>query len=285
MKNLVILTILTLYLGCDKMNPPYQIDPEINNSEKKILVEKFTGHKCSKCPKAGRLLDEIKSIYPQIISVAIHPGSSGLTNVDNNHPYDFTTNSGDEISDYVGITSFIPLGTVNRRNGGINNTKVFVKDDWEEEISNSLNINDELVLPKVAINIDNEYDAITKVLTIETRITPLDILNNQYKLCLFVMESGIISPQKDDEAENGNTIDFRHDNIYRCAINSTFGEEVILDQEISTKVQHKITFNTETHPQWDTSWNNIENCDIVAYVYDKETGEIEQAHKQSVINE
>ncbi|MBJ04957.1 MAG: hypothetical protein CMP65_03540 [Flavobacteriales bacterium] len=285
MKNLVILAILTLYLGCDKIDPPYQIDPEINTSEKKILVEKFTGHKCSKCPKAGRLLDEIKSIYPQIISVAIHPGSSGLTNIDDNHPYDFTTNSGNEIADYVGLPSFIPLGTINRKNGGINNTKVFSPSDWEEEISNTLNINNEPALPKVAINIENEYDAITKVLTIETRISQLDTLNSQYKLCLFIMESGIISPQKDDEAENGNTIEFQHDNIYRSAVNGTFGEDISLEKDLSTKTQHTITFNELNNMNWTDSWNNIENCDIVAYVYDKNSGEIQQVQKKSIIGE
>jgi len=290
MKKLLITTIfLFFHLGCEKIEPPYKTTLSDDDIGKTVLVEKFTGHKCSKCPKASRLLDDIKEFYPKdkIISVAIHPGTSGLTALDEDYSYDFRTNSGDEIATQVGVTSFIPLGTINRVSGGLNNSQVFIKDNWAQEIDKLLYLNGDPILPNIEINIENSFDETTRLLQTKTTINILNELSGDYKLCLFIMESNIISPQKDDEAENGHTINYEHNNIYRCAINGSFGEEVPnpLTKGLSINTEHVITLTEENNINWLNTWDNIENCDVVAYLYNTQSGQIEQVHKKSVINE
>ena len=62
MKQIIptILFIISIsFIGCDKIEPPYTQ----NNSqlaERTVLIEKFTGHKCSNCPEASRTVDELK---------------------------------------------------------------------------------------------------------------------------------------------------------------------------------------------------------------------------------
>ena len=101
----------------------------ISKNTKTILIEKFTGHKCSNCPAATRKIEELKEFYGlNIISVAIHPGYlEEFTDIDLNFPYDFRTISGDIIGNDMGA-GFLPLGTVKRIPGGVLG-RSWLKDD------------------------------------------------------------------------------------------------------------------------------------------------------------
>ena len=133
----ILLIILLFWTSCDKIEPPY-IEGGNQSAEKTILIEKFTGHKCSNCPEASRKIDELKEFYEDnLISIAIHPGElTEFTGIDENYPYDFTTNASDLISTDMGA-SFLPLGTVNRVAGGISN-RCFTKDEWAKEIDKGI---------------------------------------------------------------------------------------------------------------------------------------------------
>ena len=101
MRTLILIFFFIFFAQCDRIDPPY-IENNLQIAERTVLIEKFTGHKCSNCPEASREIDFLKEIYgEQIISVAIHPGNlTEFTETDNNYTYDFTTENGSIIAFY-----------------------------------------------------------------------------------------------------------------------------------------------------------------------------------------
>ena len=49
--------------------------------------------------------------------------------------------------------------------------------------------------------------------------------------------------------------------------------------------EHTIVFNTDYNPNWTDDWDNINNCAVVAYIYNAETLIIEESILQHIINE
>jgi len=296
MKKLIIYIgiILLSWLSCDKIEAPYITG--MIAAEKTILIEKFTAHECQNCPAASRIIeDELKPTFVNsnditksaIISVSIHPGQSNLTNTSDNYDYDFTTENSNQIADYFGIdlTTALPKGGVNRIDQG-NGNKLWNKDTWSELVENQLLDEDSIPLQKnINIEINTSLNTSSKTLDVSTSINILNNLEGNYYLVLFIMEDGIIAPQKDglERIE-----DYRHDHVYRCAINEWNGEPISIDlqqgSEWSTD-QKTIIFNTEYNKNWINEWNNLSNCHVVGYVYNLETGIIEEATQKPVYNE
>ena len=291
MKQIIptILFIISIsFIGCDKIEPPYTQ----NNSqlaERTVLIEKFTGHKCSNCPEASRTVDELKEFYgDNLISVAIHPGNlTEFTSTDDNYPYDFATDASDTIGIEMGAT-FLPLGSVNRINGGISN-RCFTKNEWGIQINNLLYDSNGLPLPKnIEMEINTSFNEKNKELTIQTNFTYKNSIEKNHSICIFIMEDAIISPQIDGSEY---VEDYEHNHIYRCAVNRTYGESIekfhFVDVEGQSDYQstHTIVFSEETNINWTDDWNNINNCYVVAYVYNNENLTIEHTIKHKIINE
>ena len=292
MKNvtsILLVNTILFWVSCDKIEPPYT---QINNNitEKTILIEKFTGHKCSNCPDANRKLETLKDFYGyNIISVAIHPGElAEFTGIDENYPYNFTTTEGDIIANDMGAT-FLPLGTVNRIEGGISG-RCFLKDDWATQIDNLLYDEDGNTIPNTMnININTTFNNNSKQLEITTNFSFISdsIKYDNYKLCAFIMEDSIIAPQLDDTEYIEN---YEHNSIYRCAINGTYGENISdfaffdLDEQLSYQATHTISLNENFNSNWTNDWNNSHNCSVVAYIYNTKTMTIEHVEKQKIDN-
>ena len=88
--NIIALVGLTclLFSGCDKIEGDiYQIVqnevvtvtfPDINPDEvyRKILVEEFTGHRCTNCPQGHQTLETLHQQYGDtLVTVGIHYGA------------------------------------------------------------------------------------------------------------------------------------------------------------------------------------------------------------------
>ena len=280
MKKLHLILILIIWLSCDKIEPPYIQNNDIA-PQKTILVEKFTGHKCSNCPEASRKIDELKNFYGDaIIPISIHPGNlPEFTDTDNNYPYDFTTSYGDTIANDMGAT-FLPLGTINRIPGGISN-RCWTKDQWSSQINNLLF--DENGLPiekKINIELTTFFNETNKELTVETNIILLSELTGNYNLCLLIIEDEIIAPQVDGSEY---IINYEHNHIYRCAINNVYGQSInefmFVDLEGQAGYQsiNTVILNESTNINWNEEWDNLENCHVIAYIYNTESLIIEES--------
>ena len=193
--------------------------------QKKILIEKFTGHKCSYCPDATRKIKELKEFYGDaIIPIAIHPGGLDFTITDDNFTYDFTTISGDAIvAEMGGLNYGLPIGSVNRTpSEEYLGTRFWTKNEWSTQINNLLfHSNGNPIEKKIHIELNTYFDKNTKELNVETNLNIETGELANYHLCLIIVEDSIISPQIDGIQTINN---YEHNYIYRCAVNSTFGQ-------------------------------------------------------------
>ena len=48
---------------------------------------------------------------------------------------------------------------------------------------------------------------------------------------------------------------------------------------------HTLMFNENSNTNWTDDWDNINNCSVIAYVYNSETLIIEEGVLQHIINE
>jgi len=283
MRTLILTIFLFFFTQCDRIEPPYTEENNLPTAERTVLIEKFTGHKCSNCPEASREIDFLKEIYgEQIISVAIHPGNlTEFTETDNNYTYDFTTEDGSIIAEDMGA-SFLPLGTVNRINGGISN-RCFTKDEWSTQIKNLLYDNDGKPLPKkVEIDITTSFNELEKELAISVNTNFIEI-ENTYKLSVIIIEDSIIAPQSDGTEY---VVNYEHNHIYRCAVNGIYGESINTKTgSLEWSNNYMMLFNTDYNSNWTDSWNNVNNCYVISYIYNSETLVIEHAKKHRIINE
>ena len=122
----IFIFFIFLSFSCDKISPPFtvdeeELDPYCGNSEntiKKILIEEFTGHRCSACPNAARMV-KVKKIFIATISlywlvtqvVLAYSQTQAL-----NFSYDFRTENATEIAEQFDVNS-LPKILLNRIQG------------------------------------------------------------------------------------------------------------------------------------------------------------------------
>ena len=275
MKKIFLVIILFALSMCDKIDYPY-IEQNSQSADRVVLVEKYTGHKCSNCPDASRKIDELKFLYKDaIIPIAIHPGGlPEFTSTDNNYPYDFTTTSGSQIAEDMGA-SFLPLGSVNRIQGDFG--RCFIKDQWATEIEKLLFDSQGNPLPK-EIEIEINSNVSGKNVLIESKLNKLEDFNTNLKYCLVIIEDSIISPQVDGE---NYVSEYIHNYVYRFSVNSTYGEIIQFNNDVWS-TSNEVSFDTSSNNNWDNNWNNFDNCYVVGYVYREDNNVIIDCFKKKI---
>ena len=291
--RLIILSIILVFFsGCDKLDPPFTEScanccGDADNQEpiKRILVEEFTGHKCSNCPNASRIIDDLVDLYcDHLVIVACHPTGQAFTEPNESGPFstDFRKEECAEIGEEFGFLG-MPSALINRKN--IEGDYFLWTSDWIPSIDMLLfDSNGEKILPDLDVNIDYQITNFeNKQIDISISIDFLNQLNGNYNVVVLITENNIISGQKDVDENTGEEIsieNYEHNHIYRSAVNGTWGEAI----ESNTNFTYpNFIFNTSKNINWDDQWYNMENCAIVAYVYNAETMEIIQASEEKII--
>ena len=293
MKNIFIITsiLLILFSSCDKIEPPFMEGcsnccGDANSGEpiKRILVEEFTGHKCSNCPNASRILDNLVEIYcDHIVIVACHPSNQDFTEPNDLGPLsvDFRREECAEIGNEFGFWGF-PSALINRKN--IEGNYFLFTSEWSTVIDNLLfDSTGEKIAPDLDINITNtiiDFDFNNKIMDINISLEFLNPLEGNYSLAVLITESNIISGQYDGE---DFIHDYVHNHVYRSAVNGTWGEPIDHSQFKILEKNYSFSFEPANNVNWIDEWYNIDNCAVVAYVYNTETMEIIQASEGKIV--
>jgi thiol-disulfide isomerase/thioredoxin len=247
------LFILSLTFSCDVIEKDNFTDPNAGFPwlGKKVLIEDFTGFKCTNCPDASAELHKIEELYPdKVIGIAIHAGSfaepSGV------FVTDFRTNEGNEITDFFGPEGF-PIGMVNRQ--GYPDNVLLSYTDWASQAGEQL-----LQAPTIELSISKENN------TVSVQARRLSESNNSLKLVVCITEDGII----DKQIDGGELIEeYEHNHVLRKVINGAWGSNIQLSSTSST-----YSYDYTLENSWVRS-----NCNIVAFVYDNSNKEILQVEK------
>ena len=241
--------------------------PDLNPDEvyRKVLMEEYTGHRCSNCPAAHQVLDQLHALYGDtLVIVGIHATSLAATNLD--YPYDFRTEVGTVLASDFGINA-IPAAVFNREN----HTGGWGKDEWMGKLREL----DRSSVP-AAIQLINEYDASTAQLKANVKVTMLEEYEHPLYLSLFLIEDGIVKPQL-----SGMTMipEYTHNHVLRAALNGTYGAYLTVDGilEKGSAYTYGCGLSFLEH-----DWNAA-NCTVVAILYDFANGEVLQVEALPVL--
>ncbi len=280
MKVFKILSILFIafLFTCNKIDIPLKkqnntcgIDTDTTHI-RKILVADYTGHKCVNCPQAAEILHEIKNKYcDHVIPIAIHVSNFASPS---NEPFDndYRTLAGTELDDFFKVSNQgLPNGLINRKNYGTNSSPSYIvsKDNWETKVNLIFNIP-----PDVDISIQSSYDENTNKVTATISAEFLYDIDYKLNIGLYVTEDSIISAQM---SLHGIIENYIHRHMLRKSISGAFGENFVSNASEGDIINKSYTFHV--NEEWD-----INHCELVAFISNRETKEIIQAESEHIIH-
>ena len=280
--NLELDTTLYPGLWSDYENNDWPIFSENTNTNRDVLIEDFTGHKCVFCPAAADLAHALHEADPSRVYIAsIHAGPDGIGDFQSvsppDYPLDFTNPEGVEIGLYFGENDGgfpgNPRGTVNRFNNG---TIFQSPTQWTSMV------NDQLSSNNLKVNIQSElnYYEETKGAFLHVELDPVDAnVAENLGITVYLLEDSLVGDQKmSDNSHNSNYI---HRDIHRGNLNaSAFGRPVSSEDLNGDK--YYINYSFVVPNQLDGQYN-ASNMHLLIYAFNTETWEIYQVIKQKIV--
>jgi len=271
----VVLFVIFAFCGCDKVNKPYRVAgeketkcdtpsfPALDNVMQKYLLEDYTGHTCTNCPRAHKIASELmEQMGDSLVVIAIHAGDNARpeeASGDCSFSTDYRTDAGNAYAKEFNITAY-PNGMINRM--FFNGRQTVSYSNWK----NTLNTIPRK-LPAVAIQIIAEENNENTCIFVKTSL--LSDVSETLRLCVFVTENGIISPQKD---ATKIVCDYEHHHVLRASIAPIWGDNLDISAKGESLIKgYSVDFR-------DKVWKK-ENCYIVAFVYNLDTKEILQVEE------
>lgn len=296
--SLLVITLLTLSLiGCDKVRNPYpkgvqSLDTTLYpgnwasypwptfsdgfSTNRNVVLEDYTGHKCVFCPAAATEAHKIDSINAGkvfVISVHTSPGGIGpFQETDAEYTENFANETavayGNEFKTGYGFAAN-PSGTINRITYGADMFQA--PGSWSNLVTQTLNAND----LKVLLNVKSNYYASTKGLYVHALIDPKNQDPSKLKIVTQFIENEFIGKQKFPGGQHDDHYLF-HNTLRGTLDGLPFGQAVSSNQK-----------NEDGFYQFDYSYKipdkfDPTNCHVVVYIMDKETYEIYQAISVSI---
>jgi hypothetical protein len=179
---------------------------------------------------------------------------------------DLTSVTGEEL--YADFQVFVnPNALINRvKHGGAVQVN---PDNWQTAV------NSELEKPITAnISLINAYYPNLNTVRIQVKSKFTTPLEGKFKLCVYIAEDSIVSPQKNNNPAVGPSPDWEdyiHRNVLRGSVNTTYGEYFSADGTIVANEIYAKEYFYAINPNWVTS-----RCNIVAFLLNEETKEIHQ---------
>jgi hypothetical protein len=268
---IVIVIGIALIPACDIVDEPYLVkvgNVDTNNQDvnlRKVLLEDYTGQKCPNCPEAAEIANNLKiSKGEQLVLLTVHAGF--YADPDEDFTADFRTQEGAELNAFFAFPGY-PMGTVNRAE--YSGSRILLKDSWESAVDAQLELD-----AQAEIVITNTYNSGTRKLDCLLETEFLEELEGTFSICVFIIESGIISPQ---ETEQGVDETYEHNHVLRTSMNGTWGDLVGSDGLAVTGSKLTNNYSYTLPSEW-----VAENCGVIAFIYNNATIEVVQAEEEAI---
>ncbi len=270
MKKLFFFFVSVLLFSCNE-NRPIVPEPPTGGGERKVLVEEFTGVRCSGCPAGSAELENLLGVYGEnLVVVSMHTLDFGSPYSESQH--DFRTDEGEELVNYLGNPFAYPSAVVNRKDfdGGTYRLQ-FGKALWGGYIEQELQEE-----PKISINIEKTYDPISRDLEVRVSgVVAEEDLVGEARLTIMIAESDIVDAQlKEGE---GLVLDYNHRHVLRTVLTNTKGDP------IGTNMNSGRNYDVTQIMNLTDGWKS-EKSKVIAFVnlIDGENKEILQAESSNV---
>ncbi|XOV66524.1 MAG: Omp28-related outer membrane protein [Fluviicola sp.] len=250
------------------------------NTQRNIVIEDFTGHKCNSCPIAADTAEQLHDENPSRVFVAtIHAGPQGMggfQQTDGTYTIDWTNSDGLDIGFHFGNlpgSQFVgnPSGTVNRilTNGQHTISPLQWRNSVEAALPTALKVN---------IQSAANYYASTRGMFLHTEIDVLDqsITDDLYTV-VYLIEDTIVGPQK--MPNNTDNLNYVHKEVMRDCIQSDWqGKQLTSANEVAAG-KYRFDYIFELPSQYDPA-----NMHLLIYVRNAATEEIYHVVKQKFID-
>lgn len=250
-----------------------ELKSPIINYDEKVLLEDFTGFRCTNCLPATVTAANLKAANPNRLSIAaVHvmfefstPGS------DPTKPFykDFRTTEGPVFESYYGLTS-LPRGAINRIGGD------FLYAEWTDLVNVALADNN----PEVYISIENlTVDEENQQIVADVYAKPLIPSSEKYLINISVTESGIAEAQMNSASPGGIITDYVHNHVYRGSGYGAWGIDVFqgdIDLRTNEVLAYKLTMDVK--PEWDLS-----NCEVLVFISKSSNREVVQIEEAPLL--
>ena len=251
----ILCSLGLLMVGCDHISESERLiyDPIIAETEptggqeddtqktvkRVVLLEDFTGQRCTNCPKATEIIEQLqKACGDALVAVGLHGGP--LSFAGSAKAVGLKTNTADEYYNFWHL-EYQPVGLVNRH-GSVDYQM------WATAVKEELSKPTPLRLEGSAVLADNTITIQINAEGINGSVTG--------KLQVWLLEDGIKALQlMPDGTANQEYI---HNHVFRTAVNDTWGEDISV-KEGETEQR---TMTQVLEPNW-----NPEQLSVVAFVY------------------
>lgn len=267
---------MLLFASCDRVNDPLgdtsgPAPPPVDGVPRRVLLEKFTGHTCPNCPEGDSIANILLSYYGSdlLILTSIHQGHFAELEPPE-YDTDFTTPAGNDYGALFTPPSY-PQGMVNRRR--VNNSWTFSRNAWDARIG-------EVIGQPAQVDVEiTAAEATGGTINAQVKVKKLQDLDPvDHSLTLYLLESGIVDYQTNQNATPPDVPDYHHEHVLRGALNGSWGQPfATADLAIGDSVT--VEFTGLTIP---SNVLNISNCELVAYLYRNDTYEILQVHAREL---
>ena len=274
--NLIVTLAILLcaFVSCDKIEGPYITPdesvetnvefPDIDPATvfRKVLIEEYTGHRCTNCPDGHRELASLHERYgDSLVAIGIHAGGFAMTS--GIFSTDFRTEEGNTLYEDFTINQIgTPAAVVNRKQHG--NVYPLSIPAWQPAIEEELTHD-----CVAAVQLINVFDASSQKLTAHTKTTRLNGDTSDLQIALYIIEDGIVAPQKDGEE---TILEYVHNHVLRGSLNGVYGTQLTTPEEDGTYLK---SYELDCSAK---SWN-FSNCSVVAILMDAETHEVLQVEQ------
>ena len=260
---LYLFTFLPLLMSCDYIEEADRLiavddahtDTPIDTLKtaiKNVLLEDFTGQRCSNCPTGTEVIEQLQEIYGErLIAVGIHGGPLGFKGTAT--VLGLATDVGDEYYSHWQL-EYQPVGLVDRH-GAVNYT------EWAKAVRDEMALTSDVKMEVQAIFDGSKID-----------ITVMEEAYNDYTgmLQVWLLEDGITAIQTMPDGTNNRN--YVHNHVLRTPVNGDWGKAITIgkgEQDLQNYQQAV-----------DEAWNTA-NLSVVAFVYNDRG--VMQATKGKVI--
>lgn len=263
-----------IFTACDKVTNPVQ-SAQVIVSNKKVLIEDYTGQQCGNCPNAAVVAEQLHDQYgDNVVVIAVHAGFFAKVN-----PVPFVTsytcqagNDWDGASSGFGISlAGNPNGMVNRKDFGAGIIQKETK--WSASVAQAMKDVDlcDMWVTPVFYSASNTLNT-----TVKAKFKKSYGTNT--KLSVVFTEDSIIGPQKDYSKNPDIVPNYVFNNMLRGGINGSWGD---LFKTAPIKYNDSLTVKYNDFAI-DTSKYKPRRLSVVAFVYNATTKEVIEVEKAKV---
>ncbi len=246
------------------------------DSVRTVLLEDYTGFRCSNCPQAAEELKRIQCLYgARVVPLAVHVSQTFAepqNNPDGSFSTDFRTPIGNIYESEFGTGLFLPNGMVNRRQFQGAFSQLY--NSWEGHVAGIL-----AQPPEALIDLSVNYNEGTRLATAELKVSALEDMNAApYRLVVLLSEDSIVDWQSDNRFNPPKISDYVHMHTLRAGFNGAWGDPVNGGAPMAAGFTETTTKSLVIDP------NFVDHhCNVVAFIFRDDTKQVIQAEYRPVI--